>query len=102
MKMHDNHPEMIVAVMKASDCEIIDTWHTIGMKATDSNDVSAKDVFVPEYLSFPLSPNLRPIPVHRSALPVSGKRCQYCLLLSSVSLALAKQCHQGIKVAGRK
>ena len=28
MKMHNVHPEMIGALLKASDCEIIDTWYT--------------------------------------------------------------------------
>ena len=90
MKMHDGQPEMIGAVMKASDCDIIDTWHTIGMKATDSNDVSAKDVFVPDYLSFPLGPDLAPNPRFTGPLyrfPTSG--ANIACLFPPVSLALA-------------
>jgi len=33
-----------------------------GRVVIDSNDVSAKDVFVPDYLSFPLGPELAPNP----------------------------------------
>src|SRR6266404_5354847 len=47
LKMIDGHPEIICVFMKAGDCQIIDTWHTLGMCATDSNDAEAKDVFVP-------------------------------------------------------
>jgi alkylation response protein AidB-like acyl-CoA dehydrogenase len=98
MKMHDGHPEMIVAVMKASDCEIIDTWQTIGMKATDSNDVHAKDVFVPEYLSFPLNPELAPNPRFTGALyhfPASG--ANIACLFPPVSLALARNAISELK-----
>ena len=42
--------------MNSADCEIIDTWYTLGMKATDSNDVAANDVFVPVHRSYPLAP----------------------------------------------
>lgn len=49
-------PNIIGVFMDASDCEILDTWHTIGMNATDSNDFRAKDVFVTASLAFPLMP----------------------------------------------
>ncbi len=52
LKMIDGHPEIICVFMKAGDCQIIDTWHTLGMCATDSNDAEAKDVFVPGHLTF--------------------------------------------------
>ena len=66
---------MIAAAMKAGDCEIIDTWHTIGMKATDSNDVAASNVFVPDHLTIPLDPNGKPNPRFTGPLyrfPASG------------------------------
>src|ERR1043165_5373951 len=55
IKMNNGMPEMIGVCMNADDCEIVDTWYTLGMKATDSNDVAAKDVFVPSHLSYPLT-----------------------------------------------
>ena len=103
MKMHNGHPEMIAAVMKASDCEIIDTWHTIGMKATDSNDVSAKDVFVPDYLSIPLDPNLAPNPRFTGPLyrfPASG--ANIACLFPPVSLALARNAISELKTLAEK
>ena len=103
MKMHNGHPEMIVAVMKAGDCEIIDTWHTIGMKATDSNDVSAKDVFVPDYLTFPLDPELAPNPRFSGPLyrfPASG--ANIACLFPPVSLALASNAISELKTLAEK
>src|SRR5262245_23364460 len=48
-------PEMVAAVVKQSEAEIVDTWHTLGMRSTDSNDIVVNDVFVPESRSFPLN-----------------------------------------------
>ena len=31
------------------DYEILDTWHTVGLKGTGSNDIVVRDVFVPEH-----------------------------------------------------
>ena len=103
MKMHNNHPAMIGAVMKAGDCEIIDTWHTIGMKATDSNDVSAKEVFVPSHLTFPLDPELPPNPRFSGPLyrfPASGSNI--ACLFPPVSLALATNAIRELKELAEK
>lgn len=56
IKVNRGIPEIIGVFMNPDDCQIIDTWHTIGMKATDSNDVAAKGVFVPEHMSYALTP----------------------------------------------
>ncbi len=103
MKMHNGHPEMIGAVMKAGDCEIIDTWHTIGMKATDSNDIAAKDVFVPDYLSFPLDPELAPNPRYTGPhyhFPASG--ANIACLFPPISLALAYNAINELKTLAEK
>lgn len=42
-------PEYRTFLLPKSDFEIIDTWHTLGLKATGSKDIVVKDVFVPEY-----------------------------------------------------
>lgn len=38
-----------LALLPASDIEILDVWHTAGMRATGSNDVVITDAFVPEH-----------------------------------------------------
>lgn len=55
-KIVNGMPEALGICMRRTDCEIIDTWKTIGMKATDSNDIAFKDAFVPEHFAFIMGP----------------------------------------------
>ena len=41
-------PESRFCLLPIDDVEIVDIWHTSGMRGTGSNDVAATDVFVPE------------------------------------------------------
>ena len=41
------HPAL--ALVPADDYQIVDVWHTDGMRATGSNDIVITDVFVPEH-----------------------------------------------------
>ncbi|MEX2282199.1 MAG: acyl-CoA dehydrogenase family protein [Gemmatimonadota bacterium] len=52
----DGHPEVIAVIVPSADVEIIDTWYTLGMRGTDSNDVKLDDVFVPKSRSYALVP----------------------------------------------
>ena len=38
--------------LKMSECEILDTWQTTGLRGTGSNDVLVKDMFVPDERTF--------------------------------------------------
>ncbi len=42
-------PEYRTFLLPKSDFEVVDTWHTMGLKATGSKDIVVKEVFVPEY-----------------------------------------------------
>jgi indole-3-acetate monooxygenase len=42
-------PTPRVLGMRVSELEIVDTWHTTGLRGTGSQDAVAKDVFVPEH-----------------------------------------------------
>jgi alkylation response protein AidB-like acyl-CoA dehydrogenase len=53
-------PEVIAVIIPTSDVEIIDTWDSLGMRGTDSNDVAVKDVFVPTARAFHLNPDYLP------------------------------------------
>jgi alkylation response protein AidB-like acyl-CoA dehydrogenase len=56
-KIVNGMPEVLGICLGRTDCEIIDTWKTIGMKATDSNDIAVKDAFVPEHFAFTMGPD---------------------------------------------
>lgn len=47
-RMTPTGPEIIHAFVQVKDVEIHDTWFVSGLCGTGSNDVSAKDVFVPD------------------------------------------------------
>jgi indole-3-acetate monooxygenase len=50
----DGDPETLMAMMPASEVRFLDTWHTIGMRGTDSCDIAANEIFVPESKTFRL------------------------------------------------
>jgi indole-3-acetate monooxygenase len=41
-------PRPISVAMLREDLEVLDTWHTLGLRGTGSNDAVAKDLFVPD------------------------------------------------------
>jgi len=45
-------PETRQCLVRLSQCEILDTWHTTGLRGTGSNDVVLHDVFVEQEHSF--------------------------------------------------
>ncbi len=40
-------PDMIAVLMNREDVEVVDNWRTMGLRATGSNDVIGREVFVP-------------------------------------------------------
>jgi indole-3-acetate monooxygenase len=54
-------PPTIAAFVPRDEVDLIDTWHTVGMRGTFSADVVADDVFVPDHrMAFLESPHARP------------------------------------------
>jgi 3-hydroxy-9,10-secoandrosta-1,3,5(10)-triene-9,17-dione monooxygenase len=43
------NPDYRTFLVPKSDYEVVDTWHTFGLKGTGSKDIVVKDAFVPEY-----------------------------------------------------
>ena len=56
----EGEPEAVMAYLPRESCEIIDTWHVMGMRGTGSNDVALTDVFVPKARTFPFVPDFTP------------------------------------------
>jgi indole-3-acetate monooxygenase len=59
-KQIDGAPQVIGAYFRGSECRIMDTWHVLGMRGSDSNDVTVDDVFVPTRRTFRVVPEFRP------------------------------------------
>ncbi len=47
-------PEMVVAVLRATEVEIVETWRVAGMRGTGSHDVRVQDAFCPVERTFRL------------------------------------------------
>jgi len=80
-------PEMVHVFMPVSQMEIHDTWYVSGLCGSGSNDVSAKDVFVPEKRTFVIGnpAHQRPEPLYR--LPPLGAFVSH---VAAVSLGMAR------------
>jgi alkylation response protein AidB-like acyl-CoA dehydrogenase len=50
-------PDFISVVLRTTEVEIIDTWDSLGMRGTDSQDIAANGVFVPESRVFRFEPD---------------------------------------------
>jgi indole-3-acetate monooxygenase len=62
--------------VRLPDCEILDTWHTTGLRGTGSHDLAIHDVFVPAERTFSFQdPNLvkRPGPLYAFPLMFLAK-----------------------------
>lgn len=54
-RLHANGmPDIRTFFVPVAQCEILDTWHTAGLRGTGSHDWQVADVFVPDELSFPI------------------------------------------------
>ncbi|MGZ8415343.1 MAG: acyl-CoA dehydrogenase family protein [Gemmatirosa sp.] len=83
-------PLMMAFVLRTREVTILDTWHSLGMRGTDSGDVAADGVFVPASRSWALSPEFasRPHfvgPLYRLPAPAS-----VLVVVAPVVLAIAR------------
>jgi alkylation response protein AidB-like acyl-CoA dehydrogenase len=56
----DGVPVQRFIFLPAQQANILDTWHTLGMRGTGSHDVVLEDVFIPERHTAPLAPLAQP------------------------------------------
>jgi indole-3-acetate monooxygenase len=80
-------PETRLLFFPASECEIIDTWSTGGLRGTGSHDFTVRDLFVPEARSTSL---LFSHPIHDGrlyALPFFGV---FAAMVAAVPLGIAR------------
>lgn len=56
-RMVNGAPVAMAVFFHTEEATIHDTWHTLGMRGTNSNDIEAADLFVPDRRAFVLDPN---------------------------------------------
>lgn len=102
-KFTNGHPEILGVYMRAKDCRIVDTWTVLGMHATDSNDIEAKDVFVPDHRLFPVMPEFNAGRNFKGPLYKVPSAClNIASLLAPVALAVAQNAIDELKVLASK
>jgi alkylation response protein AidB-like acyl-CoA dehydrogenase len=83
-------PAVVGLTMPASDVQIMDTWHSLGMRGTDSNDVATDGVFVPTSRSFVLMPQYEPAPQFRGPLYRLPATVATIAIVAPVALAIGR------------
>jgi alkylation response protein AidB-like acyl-CoA dehydrogenase len=61
-------PELLMIYLPQESCQILDTWHVMGMRGTGSNDITVSEVFVPSARTFPFVPEFTPGSHYQGAL----------------------------------
>jgi indole-3-acetate monooxygenase len=90
-RMHGGMPEIIAVVLRVSEAQVIDTWDSLGMRGTDSQDVVVDNVFVPARRSYRLVPHFEPTadfqgPLYR--FPAIGETA---ITVAPVGLGVARE-----------
>jgi alkylation response protein AidB-like acyl-CoA dehydrogenase len=99
----DGSPYWHQFLIASTACEIIDTWHTTGLRGTGSHDIAVSDVFVPDDHTFPgvylfSGPPERQSRAYATALLEAG-----ALMLAAVALGIAQDAMESfIALAARK
>jgi alkylation response protein AidB-like acyl-CoA dehydrogenase len=96
-------PAIVGLAMRTSEVEIVDTWHSLGMRGTDSNDVVAENVFVPEARSFVVAPVYEPASQFRGPLYRLSALVATDVIVPPVALAIARGAIEAVReIADRK
>jgi alkylation response protein AidB-like acyl-CoA dehydrogenase len=100
VRLRNGRPEARYCLMPKSQVELIDAWHTKGMRGTGTHTFDVKDVFVPEERT--VFPNDAPVisPGPRYKIPVT---LGFGAGDGMVALGLARNCLEAFfEVAGSK
>ena len=89
-RMVEGMPVMIAFVIRAQEARIEDTWRSLGMRGTDSNDVIMDDIFVPASRTFPLVPEFEPNLHYSGPLYRFPGMAAVIMVIAPVPLAVAR------------
>jgi alkylation response protein AidB-like acyl-CoA dehydrogenase len=102
-RMTPQGPMIVAVTMRTSEVEIVDTWRSLGMRGTDSNDVAANGVFVPTSRSFALIPEYERAAHFRGPLYHLPATASVITIVAPVALAIARGAITALRdLAGRK
>jgi indole-3-acetate monooxygenase len=83
-------PMVVALAMRTSEVEIVDTWHSLGMRGTDSNDVAGNGVFVPAARSTVITPVFQPGPHFGGPLYRLPALTSVDVVIGPIALAIAR------------
>ena len=83
-------PEVIAVMLPTREVQVIDTWRSLGMRGTDSNDVAASDLFVPASRAFSMAPRVEHGPHFRGPLDDVPAIAPVLAIVPPVALAIAR------------
>jgi indole-3-acetate monooxygenase len=101
-RMANGIPTIIGVMLRASEVKVVDTWYSLGMRGTDSNDVVMDSVFVPKTRVFPLTPDFEPGAHHRGPLYQIPGISAGGFLIAPVPLAVARNAIGEVKALAQK
>jgi alkylation response protein AidB-like acyl-CoA dehydrogenase len=91
-------PVSLQCFFRPEEIEILDTWHTTGLRGSGSNDFAAQDVFVPEERTFSLQK-----PAIRRSEPLYALPMAILLKFATVPIGIARAAiDELIDAAGRR
>jgi alkylation response protein AidB-like acyl-CoA dehydrogenase len=88
--MASGAPDIQIMIMPASECRIIETWDSTGLRGTGSHDFEAQDVFVPLGRHVSFLGMREPAEARASRAYAASFFAQQGPLLSSVALGIAQ------------
>ncbi|HEV8360742.1 MAG TPA: acyl-CoA dehydrogenase family protein [Candidatus Thermoplasmatota archaeon] len=90
-RMVQGHPAIVAAFFPTSQATIHDTWHTLGLRGTDTEDVEVKDLVVPSHLTFPMAPEFTPNKLYAGSLYRAPAMAAHIgAIMAPIALALAR------------
>jgi alkylation response protein AidB-like acyl-CoA dehydrogenase len=101
-RMIGETPMVIALVPRTSEVKVVDTWYSLGMRGTDSNDVVMDGTFVPKTRTFPFSPEFEPSAHHRGPLYRLPAMAGASFLIAPVPLAVARGAIAELKAVAEK
>jgi len=91
-------PDMVALFMPSSECTVVDTWDSLGLRATASHDFEVDDVFVPRERTF-LSGAATQV---AGAMYKAGSRTLLRIALIGVHLGIARASVEAVMELARQ